>query len=297
MAIDLTATPQATTEIRAHYVDFTKDLPSGVTVTACTAGTGSFPTNGTAGISVGAASGNVYPITITNPSPAGLYDIRGTATLSNTETIVFMLHIPVIWQGVRAGMDYLITELRGMADAGYDDFRVAGVPYWSDKHLQDLLDKHREDFVGEDLYAVEQIRNGTAYWLEYQSQYGNLETVASGTSVFKLDDAAGTNLSGTLWSADYMRGVVTFVNDTLGSTVLLTGRSYDLNAAAADAWRTKSANAAKMYSFSAGGQSFQRAQFMQNCVQMAQYYEGMAKPTNISLYRSDNIPMGMENDE
>src|SRR5512139_4123758 len=104
MAKDLTGTQQATTETRTHYVDFTKDLPAGVTVSSCTAGSSAYPSGGTAAISVGAISSNVAPITVTNPSPAGLYNIRGTATLSDAETIVFMLHIPVIWGGVRAGM-------------------------------------------------------------------------------------------------------------------------------------------------------------------------------------------------
>ncbi len=292
MATDLTATPQANTEIRTHYVDFTEDLPSGVTVATCTAGTGSFPSGGTAGISVGAIAANVAPVTVTNPSPAGLYDIRGTATLSDAETIVFMLHIPVIWAGARAGMSDLIGELRAMTDASYEDFKVAGVPYWSDKHMQDFLDRYRQDFIEEDLYAVQQTRNGTTYYLEYRSQYGNLEGVASGTSIFKLDDAAGTNLGTSLWAADYNRGVVTFTNDTLGSSVMLTGRSYDLNAAAADVWRYKAANAAKMYSFSAGGQTFTRNQYYEHCRQMMNYYEGLAKPTIISLYRGDNNPSG-----
>lgn len=292
MAIDLTATPQATTETRTHYVDFTKDLPTGVTVSSCTAGTGQFPTGGTAGISIGAIASNIAPITITNPSPAGLYDIRGTATLSDAETIVFMLHVPVVWKDTRDGMDYLIAELRSLTDAGYDDFRVAGVPYWSDKQLQDHLDRHRIDFVEETLAPVQQLRNGTTYYLDYQSQYKNLEGVASGTGVFKLDNAAGTNLGTALWSADYSLGIVTFASDTLGSSVVLTGRSYDMNAAAADVWRKKAVSGAKMYAFSTGGQSFQRNQFFQHCMTMAQHYESLAAPNVLSIYRSDNDAEG-----
>src|SRR5574341_245624 len=172
---DFEATPQATTEIRTHYVDFTDDLPSGVTVASGTAGTASFPSGGTAGISVGAVASNVLPITVTNPSVAGLFDIRGTATLSDAETIVFMLHIPVVWASVRAGMADLIAELRAMTDAGYEDFKVAGVNYWSDKHLQDKLDRYRQDFIEEDLYAVQQSRLGTSYYLDYRSQYRSEE--------------------------------------------------------------------------------------------------------------------------
>jgi hypothetical protein len=293
MAIDLTATPQATTETRIHYVDFSNDLPSGVTVTNVTAGTGAFPLSGTAGLSAGTINAGTGYIQITNPSTAGLFDVRGTAILSDSETIVFMLHVPVLWASVRAGMVDLIADLRAMTDTGYEDYKVAGVYYWSDKHLQDYLDRYRFDFIEAELQPIQQYSNGTTYYLDYRSQYGNLESVASGTGVFKLDNAGGTNQATSTWSADYRRGIITFTSDTAGSSMFLTGRSYDMNAAAADIWRNKAANAAKMYSFSAGGQSFQRNQFMANCIQMAQFYEGMSGPTIISLYRGDNDPVGV----
>src|SRR3990167_1388075 len=290
MAIDILATPQATTEKRTHFIDFTLDLPAGVSVSSAVAGTVTFPTSCTAALSVGAIAANVVPLTVTNPAPAGDYLVSVTATLSDTETIVAYLRIPAVWKTVRAGMDYLIAALRGMTDAGYDDFRVAGAPYWSDKHLQDFLDKYRDDFIEEELFPVQQYRNGTVYYQDYRSQYGNLEGIASGTAVFKLDNSGGTNMPGTMWTADYPRGVISFVNDTLGSSMMLTGRSYDLNAAAAEVWRYKLANAAKMYTFSAGGQSFQRREFTENCRYMAEYYEGLAAPTIVSLYRGDSIP-------
>ena len=128
MAIDLTATQQATTEIRTHFVDFSKDLPSGITVSSCVAGSVAYPATGTAALAVGAISANVVPLTVTNPAPAGEYIVSLTATLSDAETIVAYLHIPVVWQTVRAGMADMIAQLRGMTDAGYDDFKVAGVP-------------------------------------------------------------------------------------------------------------------------------------------------------------------------
>ncbi len=289
MAIDLTATPQATTEIRTHFVDFTKDLPGTVVVSSAVAGTVAFPTGGTAVLAVGAISANIVPLTVTNPAPAGDYTVSLTATLSDAEKIVALLHIPVIWQAVRSGMDYLITELRGMTNAGYEDYKVAGAYYWSDKHLQDALDRYRADVLEEDLYAVQQTRNGTTYYLEYRSQFGNLEGVASGTSVFKLDNAAGTNLSGTLWTADYQRGVITFNNDSLGSTVLLTARSYDLNAAAADVWRRKMAHYAEAYTISTDRQSLQRSQLIQQCQVMADYYAGQARPQVLNMMRGDMV--------
>src|SRR3990167_7339446 len=127
MAIDLTATPQATTEIRTHYVDFSNDLPTGVTVSSAVAGTSTFPTSGTAALSVGAISANIVPLTVTNPAPAGDYVVSLTATLSDAQKIVALVHIPVVWRAVRVGMDYLISELRGLCNASYEDYKIAGV--------------------------------------------------------------------------------------------------------------------------------------------------------------------------
>jgi len=295
MTTEIYATPQSTGEIRTHFVDFTPDLPAGVTVASAAGTTTTYPTGGTATVSIGVIASNIAPVIVTSPTVAGVYYIDVTATLSSGDKSVARLILPVSWLSVRAGMTDLVQQLRGLSDVSVNDFTVAGVSYWSDRHLQDTLDKHRQDFYEDDLTSIQQTRNGTAYVLEYQSQFGNLESIASGTSVFKIDDAAGSILPGTMWTADYMRGVITFNSDTRGSSVILTGRSYDLNAAAADVWRVKAANAAKMYSFSTDGQSFQRNQFMANCIQMAQYYEGMAAPTNISIYRSDNVATGIEN--
>lgn len=48
--------------------------------------------------------------------------------------------------------------------------------------------------------------------------------------------------------------------------------TYDLNAAAADIWAEKAAALATEFDFSAGGQSFQRSQAYQMCMQQSRYY-------------------------
>lgn len=289
MATEIYATQQTTGEIRTHFVDFTNDLPAAVTVTGASGTCTTYPASGTATVTIGIIASNVVPVTVASPTVAGIYYVDVVGTLSSGDKSVARLILPVSWASVRAGMVDLIQNLREMTDTGVNDYKVGGVSYWSDKHLQDKLDIHRTDFVEEALTSIQQVRNGTTYYQEYRSQYGNLETVASGTSVFKLDNAAGTNQPSSGWSADYQRGVVTFNADTLGSSMLLTGRSYDLNGAAADVWLAKAANASKMYNFSSDGQSFSRNQYYQACMQQASYYQGLAGPTIISLFRGDNL--------
>ena len=62
----------------------------------------------------------------------------------------------------RSGMSALLTEFRGLAEAGTSEYSVAGPSYWSDDQLQDVLDIHRRDVIFEPLqmYPV-QIAGGS----------------------------------------------------------------------------------------------------------------------------------------
>jgi hypothetical protein len=131
------------------------------------------------------------------------------------------------------------------------------------------------------------LAGGTVAWYEYASRYQNFEPSDGGTAVFQLQDAAGATLGTALWTADYGRGVVTFASNTAGSAYYVTGRVYDLNAAAADIWRTKAAQAAKRFDFSTDNHSVSRSQVMQHALQMADYYESLGAATVVTLRRDD----------
>lgn len=175
---------------------------------------------------------------------------------------------------VRTGMTTLIDTLRGLTDAGTAEWTVAGqagsITYWDDDEIQRVLDRHREDIIHADLDPVESYSSGTVVYLEYRAGYGDIE---SGTAVFKIENVDGT-IGG--WSMDYARGVATFSTNQAGSAYYWTGRTYDLNAAAADVWRMKAANVAKMFDFSTDGHSIKRSALRQSYLDMAQYYASMS---------------------
>ena len=85
---------QALAEIRTHYVDFTDDLPTGVTVSSATAthvppsGSASTPT-------VGTISGATVPVTLPVQTVTGLHALDVLATLSNADKSKVRLLIPV----------------------------------------------------------------------------------------------------------------------------------------------------------------------------------------------------------
>ncbi len=177
----------------------------------------------------------------------------------------------------RSGMTALIEELRSLTEAGSQEYQLGTTTYWSDNTLQDLLDINRTDLAFQLTASYpKQVQGGSLQWLEYRSSYGFFEQTTGGTDIFYLQDSTGATLGTALWGADYRRGVVTFVSTTSGTSFYLTGRSYDLNATAADVWRRKAAHyAPSSFDFSTDNHRINRAQIYDHALEMASYYEGM----------------------
>jgi len=196
----------------------------------------------------------------------------------------------------RTGLATLRERLRGLADSGSADYTVGTTTYWADALLDDVLDRHRVDIWRDDLVAHETyIGGGSIAYYDYYSHYGNLEETTGGTAVFIVQDAIGDKQGTATWSADYQRGRITFTADTEGSAMYLDGHSYDLNAAAADIWRSKSAHYALAYDIRTDNQQLSRSQMVLHCQKMADYYQGLAGSKGgsgvsvIDLDRADSV--------
>jgi hypothetical protein len=191
----------------------------------------------------------------------------------------------------RTGLASLITELRGLTEAGTADYTVAGSTYWSDDHLQDILDIHRTDIVFEQLsmWPV-QIAGGSISYQDYRSSHGYFEQTTGGTAIFYVQDSTGATIGTASYTPDYRRGQLQFSSNQAGSVYYLTGRSYDLNAAAADVWRRKTAHVAPTsFNFSTDNHSVSRSQVYDHCLAMAEFFENKSAGAveSVSLFRSD----------
>ena len=187
----------------------------------------------------------------------------------------------------RTGLADIITVLRGLTQAGTADFAIGTTSYFNDDQLQIVLDRHRMDIDRELLQPVPGVLGGGT--LEYKNYYSQFKNLESGTAIFNLENANGTDYGTALWTADYLNGRVAFGSDTAGSSVFLIGRAYDLNAAAADVWTQKSGAAATMYDFSTDNHSLKRSQYYDHCIKQAAYFSGMSwsNGQSIDLDRSD----------
>jgi hypothetical protein len=173
----------------------------------------------------------------------------------------------------------LIDTVRGMADVGPADFKIGAVSYWSDAQIQKALDKHRIDIYQEELEQWPVLGTAGAYeYYEYRASRPYLE---SGTAYFNVQDLSGG--SAPAYTADYDLGIITFTADTSGSAYMLTARSYDINAAAADIWRGKAANAAKYFDFSTDNHKISKSQLYRQFMDMAQYYASQSDTQSFSV--------------
>lgn len=191
----------------------------------------------------------------------------------------------------RTTLAAIIEELRGLTEAGTAEYTLGTTVYWSDNSMQDILDIHRRDIVFAPTGVLPKVvSGGTLQYYDYVIPYSYLETTAGGTDIFVLQDSTGATLSASLWSADYRRGKITFSSNTNGTSVYMTGRSYDINAAAADVWRRKAAHyAPTSFNFSTDNHSISRAQVYDHALEMASYFEGMSEDAIqvVQRFRSD----------
>jgi hypothetical protein len=180
----------------------------------------------------------------------------------------------------------LIRDLRTLTEAGRDDYVVDSVTYWQDDHLQRILDNHRTDMKWYEMTAIEE---GDGSYLDYSIGYGNIEATTGGTAIFIVQDLNGAAVTSPSYSVDYQRGVVTFSSDTTGTLYWVTGRSYDLNAAAAEVWEKKLAHYARAIDFSTDGHNIRREQLYQHAKEMVDKYlqKGSGGFGSMDMMRSD----------
>lgn len=281
---------QATNEIRQWTVDYTNDLPTGATVSSASA-THIPPSGSAATGTVSVVSPYVY-VTIGTLTVVGVHYIDVLATYSNGEKssqrIAFAVNYPS--PTARAGMLNIITRLRGMTNAGINDYSIAGVPYWTDAQLQDILDANRTDLRRVMMLAQPELHGGgTTTYTEYWIGHKNLEELSSGTAYFYIETGDGTNVGTADYSVDYQRGIVTFASDQGGTTYYWTGRKYDISGAAADIWERKASQVAHMFSFSTDNHRIDRGALAKQYLEMAQRYRSKSDygVRQVELQRSD----------
>lgn len=265
-------------------IDFSDDIPSGGSITGGSAV--HRPPSGSAdSISISTSSPYLYA-TLPPQSVVGNHyiDVVGQVSDNDLPVVTILAHVVYRAQAAREGMLDIITDLRLLTDAAPDEFILAGEAYWTDAHLQKVLDNHRTQHEMIPLKAVGRYESNELVYKEYQAGVSNLE---QGTATFWVQTGAGSLILTDSYTVDYQGGIITFDSDQGGSAYYLTARAYNLNAAAADVWRAKAANVAKLFNFSTDGHNISRGELRKNYLEMAQHFASKSPPMAVKIYRDD----------
>ena len=166
---------------------------------------------------------------------------------------------------------------------------------WSDGEAQELLDSYRIDLWGRQTAVQPQEIDNDVKWLVYDVGMGDLETISSGTTIFRVFNSAGSAAGTANYAVNYQTGLITFTADQNGTAWWVDARHYDLHGAAAAGWREAAGAKAGYYDFSADGAQYTRAQWFDHCMTMASYYDsisstGAGAMAVSSLVRTDVNP-------
>lgn len=176
----------------------------------------------------------------------------------------------------RAGMVENIAALRGMTDAAADEYTVAGITYWSDDQLQDVLDSCRFDQYSQPLYMAAEDIGGVIVYRNYYFAGGHVERAASGGEAWRLQDSDGVEAGTADYTAHYEAGYVRFNSDQAGKVWSLTYRQYDLDRAASLVWERKAAHVASRFDLETDNHNLKRSQMRQGYLQMAAHYRNQS---------------------
>lgn len=178
----------------------------------------------------------------------------------------------------RTTLNEIINEVRSLTMLGTADFSVGTMNYWDANQMQAVLDRYRIDFEREQLLKIQFHAAGSVEYYEYRSEHTMLEQTSGGTAIFIIEAADGTDQGTATWSADYKKGIITFANDTGGSTFYLTGRRYDIYGAAAAICKQTAAYYAKSFDVSTDGHRLQRSQLIKQFLDMAKEFDMKSEP-------------------
>lgn len=175
----------------------------------------------------------------------------------------------------RETMDALLAKLRLMVNDP-----LGATQRFSDDALQDALDANREDIRQMELAPADTIGlGGVTSYLDWFAPCGG-----AWESGVVLQNGSWATLTAT--TSELLAGVWHFAAPQ-NAPMYVTGRLFDLYAAAADVVELKMAAAAEEFDFSADGGSYSRSQKLRGLQTLAERHRSLQRPSKAVLMRGD----------
>lgn len=156
--------------------------------------------------------------------------------------------------------------------------------------VQAALDRRRETWRQGVLTPQPTRRAGGLDWLDYYAG-DPADPITDWETDETLYDYTFTAISAAAYTADELTGHWTFSSSQL-LPVYLTGKTYDIYAAAADLCEIRAALTSDQYNMSNQGQSLARGQVPQNWRALAATYRRQQRLGGIAIVRSDVSDQG-----
>lgn len=191
----------------------------------------------------------------------------------------------------RATMATLIAEVRKLGNAGTADHSVAGVDYWTDDQLQNILDDYRETHKRVALNSEPEYIDGDYQYLEYPipKPLKWFEEAGAGGG-WALRDGDGVAVAAS-YTVNYEAGIITFDADQDAEIYYLDARTYDVNRAAAEVWESKAGFYEAAVDWSSDNHSVKNSQQAEAARKMAAKFRSLAGLNFARLRRVDENPM------
>lgn len=197
----------------------------------------------------------------------------------------------------RDGMSNLIKRLRQMTETSTGDYTLGSETYWTDDHLQEVLDGHRTRLDHVKITPRPEYTNGAFVYLRYELPKGinAVEGVtADDKTAFKITDSTGTLIAQANYTLSERDMSVVFADDQAGEARYWSGFAYDMISAAREIWLAKAAHVHAAINFSVDWQKFDREALYKHCLEMAQHFGYSQGSKMARLVRSDLL--GSEKD-
>ena len=138
----------------------------------------------------------------------------------------------------RAGIQYLIDEVRRLSGAGTAEYSVGTVSYFTDDQIQRILDSRRVRLARHEIeYEPERSAGGgTVVYKHARIGYGWVEDTSAGgtTADCMLTDSTGSIIGTANYTLSAVDGFITFTDDQHGSVRYFTGWVHNPYKAAVD---------------------------------------------------------------
>lgn len=195
----------------------------------------------------------------------------------------------------RAGVAYIIEEVRRLAGAGTADLSIAGVDYFTDEHIQEILDSRRVRLSREQMWYEHELSEGggTTIYHNMRLGHGWVEDVQAGgnTDNMKITDSQGSIQGTSLYTFNAVEGFIRFTSNQKGSYRYYTGWGYNPYTAAYDlllSWSMSLARQPDWTTDNMGVKRSQKVKALREQMKDLKMLAGLAPPIKVhQMERSD----------